>query len=410
MKFLFIHQNFPAQFVHLINYYAADPNNQVVVIGREYAPGVSDSECPNAAKIIYKPARALSNDVHHYVLNLEAGVLNGQAVAKVLAKLKAKGFIPDLIIAHIGWGEVLYCKDLLPGVPLLGFCEFYYHARGVDADFDHEYPITLDDELKIRTRNAVTLLSLQAIDAGISPTHWQKQLYPKEYHSKITVLHEGIDVETLKPDAGVTFTLPDGQLLDCSMEIVTYASRNLEPYRGFHMFMRAVEEICARRPRCHVLVLGGDDVSYGAPLPDKKTYRQKMLEEVNIDPERIHFLGRIPYSEYVKFLQVSSAHIYLTVPFVLSWSLMEAMAAGCLVIGSNTTPVQEVVVNEQNGLLVDFFDPRAIADAVDRVFKSPDRLAALRKAARNDISKKYGLTKLLHKHQKLYEKLIALGK
>lgn len=397
MNIIFIHQNFPGQFRHLAGHLADNPKNRVVAICQPHAPRL-----PKVRNtLVYKPSRKPAPTTHHYLRNMEEAVLNGQAVAKVLLRLQKQGFTPDLVVAHPGWGEALYVKDVFPETPLLSFFEFYYHAKGADAGFDPEFPLTMDGRTRIRTRNALHLLNLAACDAGISPTRWQKNLHPAEFHSKISVLHEGVDTRLAVPNPSQRFTLPDGKVLTRSDEVITYVARNLEPYRGFHIFMRAAAEICKRRPNCRIVIAGGDEVSYGVRLPHGKTYREKMLEEVAIDPERVIFTGILPYLQYLALLQVSSAHVYLTVPFVLSWSILEAMSAGCLVIGSSTLPVEEVVRHGENGLLVDFFSPTRIADAVDEVLAHPDRMQGLREAARRTIVEQYDVREAIAKYLKL---------
>lgn len=404
MNILFIHQNFPGQFRHLAGHLATNPQHRVMAICQPHAPRLP--LVPNT--ITYQPARKLRRDAHPYLRSMEEGVLNGQAVAKVLLQLKKAAFIPDIVIAHPGWGEALYVKDVFPDIALLSFFEFYYHADGADANFDPEYPLTLDGYARIRTRNALHLLNLTACDAGVSPMHWQKSLHPAAFHSHISVIHEGIDTDLVAPDPQQVFTLPNGKVLTKRDEVVTYVARNLEPYRGFHQFMRAVEEICRRRPEAEIVIVGGDDVSYGQRLPAGQTYRQKLLQEVSIDPMRVHFLGRIPYERYLALLQVSSAHVYLTVPFVLSWSMLEAMAAGCLVIGSDTAPVREVIEHGKNGWLVDFFSPKQMAEYVDKVFDHPDRMQSIRQAARQTIAGRYDVRRSLRDYQLVIESLVRL--
>lgn len=406
MNIIFIHQNLLAQYEHLIERLAQDSRNNLVGICRDYAPAVTTNNHPKIRLLVYKPTREPTKNIHRYVYNIESSVLNGQAVAKVLHELRKEGFSPDLCFAHIGWGEALYFKDIFPGVPLIAYCEFYYHAKGVDADFDPEFPITTDDELRIRTRNAVTLLSLVSADRGVSPIKWQKQLFPTEFQSKISVIHEGIDTSSIIPDNLATFTLPDGAHLDSSDEIVTFTVRNLEPYRGFHIFMRAAEEVCRRRPFCHILITGGDSVSYGAKLKGDKSYREKMLREVEIDPDRVHFLGEVPFSTHLKILQVSSIHVYLTVPFVLSWSALEAMSAGCVIIGSDTPSVKEIIQHNKNGLLVNFFAHKHIADLIDQVFSHPNRMQHLRDQARIDVVKHFDIKLTLAKYEQLINDIL----
>lgn len=384
MNVVFIHQNFPGQFRHIAGALAADPANRVLSISQPQAPGL-----PGVRNIVYRPARKVTREIHPYLISTEAGILNGQGVAHVLLALKRRGFVPDVVVAHAGWGEGLFVKDVLPGTRLIGFFEFFYRSTGADVNFDPEYPLDLDGALKLRIRNAIHLLSLDAVDVGITPTHWQKSVFPPEYHGKLQVIHEGIDTERVTPLPGCTLTLPDGRTLTDKDEVVTYVARNLEPYRGFHVFMRAVEEICRRRPNTDIVIVGGDDVSYGSRLPNGETYRERMLKEVTIDPNHVHFLGRIPYEQYLTVLRISSAHIYLTVPFVLSWSMLEAMAAGCVVIASDTAPVREVIRHGDNGLIIDFLNPATIADAVDRALSATVEAAAMRASARESVLRNY---------------------
>jgi glycosyltransferase involved in cell wall biosynthesis len=402
MKTLFIHQNFPGQFRHIAAHFARDPHSQVVSLCQSHAPGHPLVK----HRLNYQPSRTPSSATHYYLSSFESGVLNGQAVAKGLLELKKQGFVPDIVIAHPGWGEALDVKDIFPKTPLLSLFEFYYHAEGADTGFDPDFPLSMDDRLRIRTRNALHLLNLEACDAGVSPTQWQKTVHPAEFHPKISVVHEGIDTEGMLPNPQQTFTLPNGQVLSRQDEVVTYVSRNLEPYRGFHRFMHAAEEICKRRPNAQIVIVGGDGVSYGRALPEGQTYREKLLQEVDIDPNRVHFLGKIPYADYRSLLQVSSAHVYLTVPFVLSWSMLEAMSAGCLVIGSKTAPVEEVISHGENGLLVDFFSPLEIADAVDEVFAHPDRMQILRDSARQTVVERYAVKKSLAQYLALIDRLV----
>jgi len=232
-------------------------------------------------------------------------------------------------------------------------------------------------------------LSLEAADIGICPTQFQKHTFPQEFQYKLNLIHEGINTELAKPNEKASYQLPNGVILTAADEVITYVSRNLEPYRGFHQFMRAVEIICQRRPNAQILIIGGDDISYGRKLAKGKTWRQIMLKELRIDESRVHFLGKVPYQQYLQALQISSAHIYLTVPFVLSWSMLEAMAIECAVIASNTSPVREVIKHDKNGLLVDFFSPTEIADVVDKLLDNPKKYQKMRQAARKIILDKY---------------------
>jgi len=364
MRILFIHQNFPGQFKHIAQHLAQQPGVEVLAIGRDNAPGL-----PGVRLLRYKPHRPASAGTHPYARSFEDAVLHGQEVLRLLLDLKRKGYQPDVIVAHPGWGETLYAKEAFPDTKLIHFCEFYYHSHGADANFDTEFPLDINGAARIRSRNALHLLNLENCDQAITPTHWQHSLHPAAYRDKIQVIHEGIDTAALGPDPQASLQLPNGAVLHAGMPIVTYVARNLEPYRGFHRFMRALPLLLKQHPTCQVVIVGGDGVSYGSQPKDAPNWRSKLLAEQfpaeqPLDLNRVHFLGKVPYATYKKVLQVSAAHVYLTYPFVLSWSLLEAMASGCLIIGSDTAPVREVIQHGYNGLLVDFFDSAKLSETL----------------------------------------------
>lgn len=394
MKILFLHPNFPAQFRHLATVLGQDPQNQIV-----FGTKRREGSINGVAKAIYNESRAVNPQTHHYVRTLESAVLQGQAVYRLGEQLKSQGFIPDIVYGHSGWGPTLLIKDVFPKAKLYCYFEWFYHARGSDADFDPSDPLTADDEARIRMKNAPILLDLCSCDRGLSPTKWQRQQFPPEYHSKIKVLHDGVDLNFFQPKPNAKLIL-DSLNLDLSSvgEIITYVARGMEPYRGFPQFMEAVALLQKRRPNTHVIVVGENRVAYGKNLPDGKTYKDLMLETLDLDLSRLHFTGLLPYNQYLQVLQASSVHVYLTRPFVLSWSMLEAMATGCVVLGSDTPPVREMIEDGVNGLLVDFFSIEAIVDRIEEVLDSQDNMADLRVKARETIEQNYNLERLLPEH------------
>lgn len=382
----------PGQYRHLAPALAKAGHDVLFVTQRE------DVELPGVRRIGYKVPRHASDKTHHYTRLYENSVITGQQVARVLIDLEQKKLTPDVIVAHPGWGEVLFAKDIFPQVPLLNYCEFYYSGRGADIGFSPEDPATIDAICRARARNAHLLLSLEACDAGISPTHWQKSRHPAPLSDKIEVIFDGIDTDTVRPDPAASFTLPDGRVLTRDDEVLTYVARNLEPYRGFPSFIRSLPKILEARPNLTVLVCGGDEVSYGKPAPGGKTWRETLLAEVPLDLSRVHFTGKLPYDRYLALLQVSSLHIYLTVPFVLSWSCLESMAAGCLMLTSDTAPVREVVADGINGMMCDFNSPDDIAQKAIAMLKEGGRLDHLRQAARQTVLDRYDLKDCLVRH------------
>ncbi len=394
MRILFLHPNFPAQFRHLAAKLASDSNNQVI-----FGTNRRDGSMKGVYKAIYSPSREVRPETHHYVQPLEKAVLQGQAVYRLAEELKKKNFIPDVVYGHSGWGPTLFIKDIFPQAKLLSYFEWFYHAHGSDADFDPTDPLNADSEARIRIKNAPILIDLYSCDRGLSPTYWQRQQFPPEYHSKITVCHDGVDTTYFQPKPGAKLILPEINLdLSRAKEIVTYVARGMEPYRGFPQFIETVALLQQRRPDCHVVIVGEDRVAYGKQLPDGKTYKQLMLNKVPLDLNRVHFTGLLPYNQYLQVLQASSVHVYLTRPFVLSWSMLEALSTGCLIVASSTAPVTEVIEDGVNGLLVDFFSPEEICDRVEEVLDHPNQMSSIRAKARETILEKYDLAKLLSQH------------
>ncbi len=396
MRILFVHQNFPGQYKHLAPALADDPGNEVVAIGDQAHLHQAQGLHPRLRLCAYPSPQGASPQTHHYLRSTESAVRRGQAVARAALELKNRGFTPDVICAHPGWGEALFLKDVFPAAKLVLYLEFYYRAQGSDMHFDPEFPCSFDDGCRVRMRNATQLLSLEAADAAISPAQWQRAQYPAMLQERISVIHDGVDTDRVCPGPVSGFELPGGRVLQSGDEVITYVARNLEPYRGIHQFLRSLPQILAARPHAQVLVVGGDEVSYGRAAPDGQTYRTLYMKELQgrVDASRIHFLGKLPYPQYLQVLRLSSAHVYLTYPFVLSWSMLEAMACGCLLIGSSTAPVLEVLQHQRNGLLVDFHAPEAIAATVIAALEDPQAMAPLREQARRDMQERFDLKRV----------------
>lgn len=395
MNFLFIHQNFPGQFRHIAPALAT-PQNRVVCLGD--VRNVRQTEGAPFEYHTYGTPNGAGQQTHHYVRHLEGHVRRAQNVIRSLVELKQSGFVPDLIFGHHGWGEMLFVRDVFPRTKIMSYLEFYYNSEGADVGFDPEFPNSFDDQFRVRTKNATTLLTLDGIDWGMSPTKWQQSQFPAVYRNSIDVIHDGIKTDELvaDPDAVLEFE-KDGKAVHLTREdeVVTYVARNLEPYRGFHSYMRALPEMQKRRPKAHFVIVGGDEVSYGR-WPKEGTYRQQYMKEVGdkLDMSRVHFLGRIDYGKFCSMLRVSRVHIYLTYPFVMSWSLLESMSQECAIVGSDTKPVQEAIDHGVHGNLVDFFSPEAIAESVSKLLDDKDARKAMGEAARKRVIERYDLTRV----------------
>jgi glycosyltransferase involved in cell wall biosynthesis len=408
MRVLFVHQNFPGQYRHLAKHYASLPGHEVVGVGEKRNVLRQQPLLPDVKLLGYEMPHRADGGADD---PLHRAIQRGRTVAAGAARLRRSGFRPDVVFAHIGWGEALFLKDVFPEALVVLYCEYFYRARGGDLGFDPEFPVTAEKILRLRVMNAPLLMALDASDRGVAPTLWQRSRFPAALAARLEVMHDGIRTDAVAPRADARFVLPgSGRALSREDEVVTYVARNLEPYRGFHVFMRALPEIQKRRPRAHVVIAGGDDVSYSPRLPAGQTWRAAMLRELEgrIDLSRVHFTGRVPYADYVALLQVSSAHVYLTYPFVLSWSLLEAMSAGCAVVASRTAPVEEVIADGGNGVLVDFLSPADIAGRVDEVLRRPDQAHALGEAARRTVVDRYDLARVcLPGQAALVERLLS---
>lgn len=397
MRFLFIHQNFPGQFRYLAP--------ALVKLGHEVTAMSMRKDGPErwqGVRIVsYQARRGSTPGIHPWVADIESKTIRGEACFRTCLKMKAQGFEPDVIIAHPGWGESLFVRLVWPNAKTGLYCEFFYQHDGADNNFDPEFPLA-DPEgnaCRVRMKNVNNLLHFGFADAALSPTRWQASTFPEPFRSKITVMHDGIHTNLVKPDSEVRFSLDDGTVLVRNNEVITFINRNLEPYRGFHVFMRSLPELLKRRTNAHVLIVGGDEVSYGSRLPAGESWRQRFSDEVRprMDEQawnRIHFLGKVPYDRFIAFLQLSTVHVYLTYPFVLSWSLLEAMSAGCAIVGSDTEPVREVISNGHTGTLVDFFDASALAGAVCDLLDDPERRRAYGQHARTFVQQHYDLERI----------------
>ena len=336
-------------------------------------------------KIPYPKPEPAGASTHVAARDLDEAARRAEIVARIATNLKGLGFSPDIIIGHHGWGELLNLPEVWPGVPILGYLEFFYRTDGADVGFDPEFPIPPSDFPRIRAKNAVNLIALHTSGRGQTPTEWQLSTYPSWARPDISLLREGVNLEVCKPDADArrrNFRVGEA-VISQKDKLVTYVARDLEPYRGFHVMMRALPHLLSARRDIRVVMVGGDGISYGAP-PAQGTWREVMMKELGdrIDLSRVVFPGKVDYATYVRLLQRSDAHVYLTYPFVASWSLREALAAGCVVIGSDTPPVREFITDGLNGLLVSFFEPQRLAECVLETLEDRGLAARLRRGAR----------------------------
>lgn len=397
MNILIIHQNFPGQFKFLAPALAGQGHTVLAMTMQK----VQVPEWQGVRLVPYSASRGTTPGVHPWVSDFETKTIRGEACFRAALKLKEAGFSPDVIIAHHGWGESLFLKEVWPQAKLGIYCEFFYHPQGADVGFDPEFPAKdPGDACRLRLKNLNNLLHFEVADAGISPTHWQASTFPEPFRSRITVVHDGIDTQAVAPAPGIRLTLNQNLTLTKQDEVITFVNRNLEPYRGYHVFMRALPEILKHRPQAQVLIVGGDDVSYGArPTPQehggskwKYIFAQEVRPKISdADWARVHFLGNVTYQHFIPLLQLSTVHVYLTYPFVLSWSLLEAMSAGCAIVASDTQPLHEAIKHNETGKLVNFFDHRALAQQVCALLDQPQERQRLGANARAFAQQNYDL-------------------
>ena len=397
MKFLFVHQNFPGQFLHLAPALAAR-GHQVVGLGvnalKAPLPGVHHrTHRPG-------PPGPAAPDADSFFQEWAAKRARAQSAAQAMMDLKAEGFLPDVVFGHPGWGEMLHARDVFHRSRVLVFTEYYYGADGGDSFFDPEFqrgPVDLPSLQRLRLKNTHLLHALADCDAAVSPTVFQKSQHPATFHDRIRVIHDGIDTDRFAPDPGASIKLQQAKLeLKHGDEVVTFVSRQLEPYRGYHIFMRSLARLQRLRPQARVVIVGGDGTAYGASPPAGATWKNIFLNEVKsgLDMSRVHFVGQVPHALLQRLMQVSAVHAYLTYPFVLSWSMLEAMSQGALMVASNTGPVQEVIEHGRNGLLVDFFDHQALAETMAEALARQQELQPLRQAARQTVVDRYDLRRV----------------
>jgi len=375
MHVLFVHRAGSGQFAALIGSLVAE-GVEVTLITERPA-----QEAPGVRQLVYGVDETATQ--HPALAATEYHLRTGEAVARLMERLK-RSDPPDVVLGHMGWGGMLFARDALPEAALIGYCEYYHRSTDSDLDFGSDEPIPPADRQRVRMRNAAQLLALDTLDAAYAPTQWQRRQYPAAYRQRIAVCHDGIDTNACRPSAEASFVLPDGRALSPGMPVVTFVARDLDPYRGYPEFMRAAKILAARRPDALFVVVGGDGSGYGRPRSDGNSWREAMLAETGLGDRIVH-IPWLAYENLIRLFQVSAVHVYLTVPFVLSWSLLEAMACGCLVVGSDTEPVKEVIRDGTNGLLAPFRDSEALAERIAEALASPVPMRPLRRAARDTV-------------------------
>lgn len=379
MRILFVHPSYPGQFGHIARVLAVEHGDECTFVCAE-----SHEDDDVVRKIAYEP-RGPERPTGYLIQDFEDALAHGQGVFEALEPHR-NTLAPDLVVGHADWGSALFVPELFPDVPVINYVEYFHHPHGSAIDFRPDFPPAERTLLRHRVQNASVLLQLESCSAAYTPTSFQHELLPERYRSKVRVIHDGVDTaiwrRSFEPGSGQKGT-----------RIVTYVARGFEAMRGFDIFMRVAKRICDARPDIVFMVIGSDEVVYGNDLEhiEGGSLKEHILRQDDYDLDRIRFLGWLPREDLVNVLSLSDLHIYLTIPFVLSWSLLNAMACGCTVLGSDTAPVREVIEDGANGLLRDFFDVTALTDAALEVLDEPARFRHLGEAAERTIQERYSL-------------------
>ena len=408
MNILFVHSNYPAQFKHLINHLKNKHNTiKFLAANREWT---STDENP-VELIRFEPARDAGGELcHPYLKRFEKAIVVAQAAVKEALKLRQEGFNPDLIVGHSGFGATLFLKEIWKEAKFIGYFEWFYRSSGSDVGFIKNDAITPDYACRVHTFNAPISLDLSVCDAAVSPTKWQAQQFPKKLQNSIDIIFEGVDTKDLSPLTGEKergLKLDFLPTIPSDVPLVTYTTRGFEPYRGWPQVAEGISLLQKRNPRVHILLVGSDEVAYGSKRPDNMTWRQWAFQEFEYDATRLHFSPPLSYEKYIKVLQNSWVHIYWTIPFILSWSLIEAMSCGCSIVASNTEPVREVITSGIEGILVDFYDSQGLADRVDELVRDNELRSSFSERARQKIvNSKYDKQSSLQKYDALIERVL----
>lgn len=389
---LIVHQNFPGQFPHIVDALIARGDRLAAIGGKTGRPR------PGVDFRRWTTQRGTAKDIFDPATRAEADMIRGTAAAQAALQLKCDGFMPDVIIGHPGWGETIFLKEIWPNARIILFGEMLYRSHGGDLNFDPEFTKeSFATNMRAHAKNATQVLAFAYADRIVCPTPFQAGSFPASLQPMIRIVHEGVDMDHAQRRPDATLKLPNGLVLDSSVPIVTLVNRTFEPLRGFHIFMRALPAFLDACPDARALLIGNAALSgYGASSPNGKDWKSLLLDELGerLDLTRVHFLGKVPHSVLIDAFSITRAHIYYTYPFVLSWSLAEAMAAECTILASDTGPVRDAIDNGVEGVLLPFFDAPALSEAMIRTVREPEAFArmgaAARKRALSDYDRRKG--------------------
>lgn len=396
IKVLFLHTNFPGQYRRVVPFLKASGGFDM-----RAATLKANKQSIDIPHVRFQKHREARENIHPALKRMENAVLTGQAAYSSMLTLRNANWVPDVVCAHSAFGAGFFVKDVFPDTKYLAYNEWYFN--GPITDDGHPMPAEDHDALvRSRIANSALLIDLAAMDAGLTPTRWQHQQFPTVFQPNIRILHDGVDTDFYSPgNKRTVVSLPNGKSLTSDDDVITYVARGMEPYRGFPQFMDAVSKVQKANGKAHAIIVGDDRVAYGSARKDGMTYKEYALKNFDLDMERTHFTGLVNFEALRAIFRISSVHVYLTVPFVLSWSMIEAMSTGCVILGSDTPPVQEAISDGENGFLVDLFDSDRIAERIQDIIQNNSTLADIRAKARETILQRYDAKNTLPCHRQM---------
>lgn len=403
-KILFLHRTFGGQFGFFGGWLAEQGWDVTYAYCADHGEEYS---VPGAHSVQFQaPSFGIPKGDYRYILDFAASTAMG--AAEMMYRMRdLEGYVPNIVIAHVGWGVGLCVKQIWPDTTYIAYHEWYYTTRNWDKGGRQEKPAMLTALVAERMSNLPIIAEIDTADANWCPTQFQASRFPPILRPFLTVISDGVDCETNlpNPDAKIDFSWLS---LPSEAKVLTYATRGMEPVRGFPQFMMALQLLQQRRNDFHTVVLANEKVSYGAPLPDGESWRLRMIDKLDLDQSRLHIFGMRPRQDYQRVLQASTVHCYFSEPFVTSWSLSDALAAGCMVIGSDTAPVRELVADMETGVLVDMDDPEEVADMIEWAFDHPNEAAKIRQCARNAMLSKHDSRTIFPEKERVLRQLAGL--
>jgi glycosyltransferase involved in cell wall biosynthesis len=405
MRILFVHHYFPGQFQRIARHYLASGEHDIIAFHRGASDGRAMAPIDGIRTLEYGQEVTADRPPDHVLHDTEQFIREAASMGFRAEELKERGWVPDLVYSHTGWGTGAFLRDVFPEAKFVKYCEWFYNNSTESTEFLRPGRPFLP-RLMTSLMNVPALADLMRADLMMAPTEWQRSQFPWYMRDAIEVVPDGIDTDVFRPDPDATFITGSGRTFRHGDRVITYVARGADPFRGFKPFIEALAIVQARDPQVEAIIVGDRTVYYGVGHGTEQHFHDVMAE-ARIDPGRTHFTGTLPYDAYRRVLQVSAAHVYLTVPFVLSWSALEALSTGCAVVGSDTAPVREFVAHGENGLLADFFDPEAIAARISAVLAGGSAVGRLRHNARQTIIDRWSADGAIARHMALVAKLFS---